>query len=54
VIVFVLGGITWSEVKELRDVFQHSTHTQHAHLLIGATSLTSPDRLYDQLFVPRL
>jgi hypothetical protein len=49
-IVFVIGGITWSEVKELKEVFQQSPHTQHSHLLIASTSITSADQLFAQLF----
>jgi hypothetical protein len=49
-IVFVIGGITWSEVKELKEVFQQSPHTQHSHLLIASTSITSADQLFTQLF----
>lgn len=52
-IVFVIGGITWGEVKELKEVFQQSPHTQHTQLLIASTSLTSADHVFAQLFDAR-
>ena len=46
ILIFVLGGISLTELRELRQlVAQHPRH----RLLVGATQISSPDSVWDQL-----
>ena len=46
IIIFVLGGISLAEVRELRQlVAQHPKH----RLILGATQIASPDGVWEQL-----
>jgi len=46
IILFVIGGITCNEVKEIRDVVSKTGGS----IIIGSTNIASPDRAYDALF----